>query len=67
MRSFEEVYNDVIDENGCVRLCTRELCKELIAVVQEQFGISCGDSNTGMLNLDVVGDIRKGGYLCSQH
>lgn len=53
---FKELYPEVIDENGSIKVCGREKCKELIKLAHFITGKlnTYGDHNTGCLNRDKI-------------
>ena len=38
VEEFKQVYHDVIDENGCMKACGRERCKDLIRLAHHITG-----------------------------
>lgn len=52
---MSEKYNNVFDENGEVKACGREACKELIrACMEKNPGVDFGNPETGMMNIKNV-------------
>lgn len=48
---FLKTYDEVFDENGCIRNCGREKCKKLINIANMlDPSAKYGDSNSGMIN-----------------
>lgn len=55
MNDIKKLYVEVFDENGNVRLCGREKCKELIMVCQLKWpDIDFGDITSGFMNVDNI-------------
>lgn len=49
------LYERVFDNQGNIKLCGREACKELIRVCREmQHGIDFGCTDTGIMNVDNI-------------
>ncbi len=49
------LYNQVFDENGNIKLCGRETCKQLMLALNEIFKtVKFGDMDSGFLYIDVV-------------
>lgn len=49
------LYNEIFDENGNVRSCGREKCKQLITLLSEEYpDKKFGDSNTGFMNIKAI-------------
>lgn len=61
---FKEKYDAVFDENGSVKLCGREKCKDLViaCMVLSKNGSKnyFGNPDTGMMNVDNIQKFRKG-------
>lgn len=61
---FKEKYDAVFDENGSVKLCGREKCKDLVVacMVLSKNGSKnyFGNPDTGMMNVDNIQKFRKG-------
>ena len=52
---FIKLYNEVIDNNGNVKVCGRDKCKELIEISDKiDKNTYYGNINTGMLNIEAL-------------
>ena len=52
---IKELYDEVFDSNGNVKLCGREKCKKLIDACKNAYkGVDFGDSETGYMNIDNI-------------
>jgi hypothetical protein len=50
-----EKYKKVFDEDGEIRLCGREACKDLIMACEEKYAqIDFGNTQTGMMNVENI-------------
>ena len=59
MSSLEIAYNTVFDNEGNIRLCGREACKDLIIELSKKYpGVYFGNISTGMLNVEEVKKYR---------
>jgi hypothetical protein len=55
MCNIKELYNEVFDENGNVKLCGREKCKELIMACNLKWpDIDFGDLTSGFMNIEKI-------------
>ena len=61
---FKEKYDAVFNENGSVKLCGREKCKDLIiaCMVLSKNGTKnyFGNPDTGMMNVENIQRFKKG-------
>lgn len=63
-QDFLKVYSSVFNEDGSVKLCGREKCKDLIiaCIVLSDNNTYFGDRETGMMNIENIQTLKKG--LC---
>jgi hypothetical protein len=61
---FKEKYDAVFNENGSVKLCGREKCKDLViaCMVLSKNGTKnyFGNPDTGMMNVENIQRFKKG-------
>lgn len=61
---FKEKYDAVFNENGSVKLCGREKCKDLViaCMVLSKNGTKnyFGNPDTGMMNVENIQKFKKG-------
>jgi hypothetical protein len=61
---FKEKYDAVFNENGSVKLCGREKCKDLVIacmVLSKNGGKNYfGNPDTGMMNVENIQRFKKG-------
>ena len=51
---LRSLYNEVFDENGNVRSCGRDKCKELIIETEGVFGGRFGNQETGFMDVKKI-------------
>lgn len=52
---FIKLYNEVIDNNGNIKVCGRDKCKELIEISDKlDKNTYYGNIDTGMLNIEAL-------------
>lgn len=57
---LKTVITEVFNENGEIRPCGREKCKELISLASQIYPkINFGDPNTGIMNMDAMKELRS--------
>lgn len=50
---IKKMYSEVFDENGQVKLCGREKCKDLISAMSQLFpNVDFGSLKTGFMNVE---------------
>ena len=50
-----ELYNEVFDKNGSVKLCGREKCIDLIRALSNKYPEeNFGDTESGFMNVNVI-------------
>lgn len=55
MSRITELYENIFDENGNIKVCGRYICKELITELNRKYpGIDFGNIYTGFLNIENV-------------
>ena len=59
MKDLEELYNEVFDDEGKVKLCNRGACKALIKKIKELSDRDVGNEDTGFMNVGVLKDEYK--------
>ena len=56
---FLGLYDLVFDENGNIKACGREICKELIILANQiEKNVKHGDETTGMMEVDTIKSLR---------
>lgn len=56
---FLGLYDLAFDENGNIKACGREVCKELIILANQiEKNIKHGDETTGMMEVDTIKSLR---------
>ena len=56
---FLGLYDLVFDENGNIKACGREICKELIVLANQiEKNVKHGDETTGMMEVDTIKSLR---------
>lgn len=56
---FLGLYDLVFDENGNIKACGREVCKELIVLANQiEKNVKHGDETTGMMEVDTIKSLR---------
>ena len=59
VKEFLEVYDEVFDENGNVKLCGREKCFQLIKLADKvEKGVSHGNLKTGHMYIEYMHKLR---------
>ena len=52
---IKELYNEVFDEQGNIKLCGRDTCKKLMRALNEIYeDVNFGDLDAGFLNIETV-------------
>ena len=52
---FKMLYNQAFDENGNVKACGREVCRELILLANQiEKNVKHGDEHTCMMDIDSI-------------
>lgn len=54
MRSVQELYHMVFDNDQNIKACGRDVCKEFLAALHTETGESFGDEATGMMHVDKI-------------
>lgn len=55
INKFISLYNEVIDNNGNIRACGRDKCKELIEISNKiDSNTYYGNNETGMMNIETL-------------
>ena len=55
MDEIKKAYDEVFDEDGNVRLCGREKCRNLIRLLSDEYlGIYFGDEESGMMQVQNI-------------
>jgi len=54
-----DAFNSVFSQSGDNLNCGREKCIELITLLNQYFGINCGDVTNGFLEFEEVKSIRS--------
>ena len=56
---FLGLYDLAFDENGNIKACGREICKELIVLANQiEKNVKHGDETTGMMEVDTIKSLR---------
>jgi len=56
---FLGLYDLAFDENGNIKACGREVCKELIVLANQiEKNVKHGDETTGMMDVDTIKSLR---------
>ena len=56
---FLGLYDLAFDENGNIKACGREVCKELIVLANQiEKNVKHGDETTGMMEVDTIKSLR---------
>lgn len=59
MKEFLKLYADVFEEDGSIKICTREKTIALIEKAQElKTGVDFGNTDTGYMQVDAIKNLR---------
>lgn len=57
---FKMLYNQAFDENGNVKACGREVCRELILLANQiEKNVKHGDEFTGMMDVQAIKNLKE--------
>ena len=64
IKHLRQLMDQAIDDEGNPRLCGRECCKRLIRLANnlfsfEDYTVSFGDEDTGMMNVELLVTLRQ--------
>lgn len=58
MDNIKKLYDEIFTDNGDIKSCGREKCKELIALLETTYpNIDFGNKNTGFMNVKNIKEI----------